>query len=513
MLTTRNSTWMLKRNCMMVIRFFSVGILLLMASSASGQRGEESVVLIYTPTFAGYGVAWQQPDNIVTVLHVVAGKSKILVKWKDQSSPATIKTIYKEADLALLQLQKPLRVPPLEIYQGDPPLDRPLDYWEVPDETARMDRKETKLNAEKRAIPLRQFDSRIVADPNTFVKALCSDGQANYPGLNTNVFKFEEKNVGKSHSGSPLTYNGKIVGLVDGGQPIGGKACVWAIPAALHFKNLLASTAVAPKQTCASEKLYGGLRKDNPLLAGNAKLQALAETLAAYEAKPFVYVDDSNDKLAFTLEQRASFQDIYDTMFEEDQAYIKDLLEGEGDFEDGPIQLRELFGQFLDVYQDDEIGATIFVPAKSELNIEKSKDGQYTLIEASDPEFGVEMIIFVQKTDTKKAVAEAQEWFKEYIVSDGRHWEQEKEAGEDDDVKDYALANDPDEPYYTELMDRVVYEDDTVVAELYASITVDENNILGVAIKVDGWEEMTKAQRIHYYLMEACAILSDFAYY
>jgi hypothetical protein len=491
--------------------------LALAITPAAGQQEKESVVIVHTETESGYGVAWQQPDNVVTVLHLVAGKSKILVSWKNQqSSLATIKKINKEADLALLQLQKPLGVPPLEIYQGDPPLGRPLDYWEAPASRFRMDRKETRLNSERKAIPLRQFDNRIASDPkklDAFAKALCSDGQSNYPSLNTGVFKFEERNVGKSHSGSPLTYQGKIVGVVDGGQPIGGKACVWAIPAAGNFKSLLASAAALPRRACSTEKLYGGIRKDNPLLQENENLASLAETLAASEENPFVFVDDSNDRLAFTLEYRAPFQDIYDTMFEEDQAHIQDLLEDEEDFEDGPIQLQELFSQVLDIYQDGEIGATIFVPAKSELEIEKSKDSKYTLIEASDPDFGVEMIIFVQKADSKADVEEAREWYKEYIVSDGRQWEQEKESGEDDDVEYDDLENDPDEPYYTELMDRVVYEDDTVVAELYASITIDENNILGVAIKIDNWQELTKAQRIHYYLMEACAILSDFAYY
>jgi hypothetical protein len=512
MVTTINLTEGGKRICTVITKFFCFFILPFAASPASGQRGEESVVLIYTPTFAGYGVAWQRPDNIVTVLHVVAGKSKILVKWKDQSSPATIKTVYKEADLALLQLQKPLGVPPLEIYQGDPPLDRPLDYWEVPDGAARVDRKETKLNAEKRAIPLRQFDNRIATAPNTFAKALCSDGQSNYPGLNTNVFKFEEKNVGKSHSGSPLTYNGKIVGLVDGGQPIGGKACVWAIPAALHFKSLPASTAVAPKQTCASEKLYGGLRRDNPLLEGNEELETLADTLAYYEDNPFVVADDANDRLTFDLQYRAPFREFYDSMFQEDQKYIQGLLEDDDSAAGGPVKLPDLFDRSLDSFQDDLTGATIVIPAQGHIRIEKSPEGNHTLVAVSDPDSKVEMTVFVEKTESKEAVEQARLWFEEFIVSDGLAWQQE-ESEDDDDFEDADLANDPDEPYYTKFLDRVVYGgDDEIVAELYASITVDEN-FLGVVIKIRNWHELTKEQRLHYYLMEACAVLTDFAYY
>jgi hypothetical protein len=64
------------------------------------------------------------------------------------------------------------------------------------------------------------------------------------------------------------------------------------------------------------------------------------------------------------------------------------------------------------------------------------------------------------------------------------------------------------------LLGRVVYDvDGEVVAELYASITIDDKNFLGVTVVVSDWANLTRAQRLSYYLMEACAILSDFAFY
>lgn len=487
----------------------------LMATPAFSQQEQESVVLVHTKPESGYGVAWDKPDNIVTALHLVAGKSLILVQWKGKKANATIVKINKNADLALLKLATPLGIPPLQVHQGDPPLDSPVDFWEAPKGLARMDRKETRLDAEAKAIPLQKFDNRLT-DPKqlaVFKKALCADGAANYPALNQSVFKFEERNIRKSHSGSPITYNGKIIGMVDGGQAIGGKACVWAIPAAGNFQSLLTSTSPSPKQTCSTQQLYGGLRDDNPLLQEGEEFENLADTLAYYEANPYKFTDDSKDQLAMDLEYFAPFREIFETMLEEDQQYVRDLLSDESDYEE-PVNLDELLDEPIKIFQEEETGATIAIPANSYFTIEKSPDNLHTLVEVTGLDAGVEMVIFVQHTNSKAEAQAAQKWFESYIVSDGRKWVQETGEEADEDIVDDELLNDPDEPYYNELMDRVVYGDgDEIVAELYASLTIDENNFLGVAVVVDDWHNLSKEQRLLYYFMEACTILSDFAYY
>jgi len=505
MFTAQKSPSVIRRLSILTGISFFLCALALMVTDASGQPEKSSVVLIHTsqdPTKgeSGYGVAWKQPDNIVTVLHLVAGKPEILVSWNEKQSFAKIKKIHKDADLALLELDTPLGIPPLEIYQGNPPAGRPLNYWETPKHTFRMDGKQTKLNIDKGAVPLSQLSNRIPQDPKSLAKfatSLCPASPKNYPVLEANVFNFDEPNVGKSHSGSPLTYNGKIVGMVDGGvKPLGGKTVVWAIPAAQYFDKLLAGAAPPKLEPCASAILYGGFREDNPL----------------------IYKDHgSGDSFTFYPAYRASFQSLYETMFEEDQQFIRELLEDEEGFEDGPITLRDLFKESIDVYEDDETGATIAFPTDGEVTFEKSDDGKHTLIEVSDPDYGIEMTIFVERAASKAAAEEIINWYKEYVVSDGQKWEQEKDAdGEPvpDDVDD-ELWDDPDEPYYSESMDRVVYGADgkRVVGELYASITIDDKNFLGVAVSISDWANLTKAQRLSYYLMEACAILSDFAYY
>jgi hypothetical protein len=476
----------------------------LAVSPASGQQ--ESVVLVHAGKASGYGVAYGSPGNIVTALHVVAGRSPITVVWKNQKFPAKLEKIYKPADLALLRLQasNPPNIPALKVYPGDPPMDTPLNFWEAPEKMFRMDKKETKLN---RTVPLEQLDNRLEKNSAALAKGLCSDGQSSYPTLKTGVFKFEEKNIRKAHSGSPLTFQGHIVGMVDGGPPINGKGFIWAIPAAGNFAKLLSeSSTAAPASACTSERLYSGIRADNPHLEDDPALRELAEK------NPFEFVDDSGDQMAFALEYRATCKEIYDTMFEEDQKDIQDLVkENEADFaEEERVTIYDLYSQSIDIYQEEESGATIAVPSASELSIEK--ENGHTLIEASSPYEGITMIIFVQNTNSVEESRAAMSWFKEYIVSDRDDWT--SETGEEDEIEDY--LDDEDEPYYSELFERVVHdEEDNLVAELYASLTIDGTDFLGVAVKVNDWETLDddKDERIFFYMMEACTILTDFAYY
>lgn len=485
-------------------RAFLLLALLLAISPALGQQ--ESVVLVHAGKASGYGVAYGDPGNIVTALHVVAGRSPITVVWKNQKFPAAVEKIYKPADLALLRLQaSPApNIPALKIYPGNPPLDTPLNFWEAPEKIFRMDKKETKLS---RAVPLEQLDNRLERNSAALAQALCSDGQGNYPTLKTSVLKFEEKNIRKAHSGTPLTFQGHIVGLVDGGPPVNGKGFIWAIPAAGNFAKLLSegSTAI-PRSACTSERLYSGLRADNPHLENDPELSELAKS------EPFTFVDENGNTIAFTLEYRATCKDIYDTMFEEEQGYIRDLVnENEKAIAEGErATIYDLYEQRIDVYQEENTGASIAVPAGSDLSIETSEG--HTLIEASSPFEGITMIIFARNNNSIEESQAAMAWFKEYMASDREDWV--KDPDQNDEIEDF--LDDEDEPYYSESIERIALdENNDLVAEFYASLTIDGDDFLGVVVKVNDWATVDddKEERLFFYMMEACAILTDFAYY
>lgn len=467
---------------------------------------QESVVLVHAGKASGYGVAYGNPGNIVTALHVVAGRTPITVVWKNQKFSAAIEKIYKPADLALLRLQAspPPNIPALQVYPGNPPLDTPLNFWEAPEKMFRMDKKETKLH---RAVPLEQLDHRLERNAAALAQALCADGPSNYPTLKTSVFKFEEKNIRKAHSGSPLTFQGHLVGLVDGGPPINGKGFIWAIPAAGNFAKLLSegSTAI-PRSACSSERLYSGLRADNPHLENDPALSELAES------EPVMFVDDHGDTITFTLEYRATCKDIYDTMFEEEQADIYNLVaESEESFAEGErATLNDLYEQLIEVYQEENTGASLAVPAASDLSIETSEG--HTLIEASSPYEGITMIIFARSNDSLEESRAAMTWFESYILSDREDWAVDPD--DKDEIDDF--LDDEDEPYYSKLMARTVADENgDPAAELFASLTIDGEDFLGVVVKVNDWATVVddKDERLFLYMLQVCTILTDFAYY
>ncbi|MBK9983377.1 MAG: hypothetical protein IPP15_13475 [Saprospiraceae bacterium] len=89
--------------------FLLIGILATIPFTATAQKS--SIVQVHADKSSGYGVACGGPDLIVTALHVVSGKSTIMVVWQGKSAYADIEKIYKPSDLALLRLQTPLGIP------------------------------------------------------------------------------------------------------------------------------------------------------------------------------------------------------------------------------------------------------------------------------------------------------------------------------------------------------------------------------------------------------------------
>lgn len=457
----------------------------------------QSVVIIHTDSGSGYGVAWGGPGKIVTALHLVAGKKNIEIRWENQKTVARIDKIHQEADLAMLQMEQTLPIPELEIYPGNAPLGTDLNYWEQQPRSSRMNGKTAKL---QKMTALARLNPRLVQ--TDFAKALCSADGESYPALGTDVFKFEEPNIKKAHSGSPLTYQNRIVGLVDGGDNFSGKSCVWAIPAT-EFNKLQDSGVEIPDefQVCSSEKLYSGLRSDNPFLS--RREMEIAQAVEASEANPVRVGDGSGQVQNFTLNYIAPFEVIYDNLLEEDQVDLQELLEDED------YNPNVLSGQYISVYQEASTGATIAVPSASRLEV-TSKDG-YTIIKASSPEGGVDMYFLVQKTaQSTRGKLDAIEQVKAFFLSD-REWSLD-EAMPDDEENEL----DSEEPYYSLLMDRLSYNDEgDEEAEFFASITIDQNDLLAVAVQVNDWNavDANKVEEQFFVLMEACAILTDFAYY
>lgn len=473
---------------------------------------QSSVVIIDTETTNGYGVVWKEagPERIVTPLHVVAGQDRILVRWRNKSAEAVIEKVYKPADLALLQLKTPMGLSSLS--SADPIFDVKMDYWEV---IGNLDdnrlpppaRRNTTL---KERTPLKDINTLLARQNAAFDKALCRDENAQFfPGLVTNVFKFAEPNIGKKHSGTPITFQNQIVGMVNGGaKRIAGRDLVWAIPVE-EFVNLR-DKGVPPSPglaSCQSDALFSGLRSDNPLLGPELHARALE-----LENAPIMTGSDSQgNALAFSLNFRGTYAELFDSMFEEDKEYIMDLLKKETQTKDGlkeVIRLVDIYREGCDILVENETGVTIAYPTSGTWQADAGPNENF--IEIESPNGGVSMIIQFSRSGSVEESVDAMNSFKRYLVSDGRNW---VPTDYDDDPENY--LNEAYPTYNEDWWREIKTAEGDIQAELYATLEIDGGNFLGVAVVVSDWNQVddNPEERKFYYLMEACALLTGFPFY
>ena len=120
---------------------------------------------------------------------------------------------------------------------------------------------------------------------------------------------------------------------------------------------------------------------------------------------------------------------------------------------------------------------------------------------------------------------EGRDAFEDYILDgdaltdwDSGEWP-EVEWHEDDEADDDVIddLDNPDEPYYFEIMERIYeqYDDDDNLindGEVYASMTIEGNNFIGVAIIVNDPSSLEDDDLVNYYLIEACVTMAGFPY-
>ncbi len=487
-----------------VVRLLSIIILIpALHPLLFGQKN--SVVQVHADKSSGYGVAWGGPQNapdlIVTALHIVSGKKTIVVVWQGKTAYADVAKIYKPADLALLKLRSPLGVPTIGLYSGEPPYDTNVNFWEVPVSTASMTGKNTVL---EETTSLARISPRVANNAAGLSKALCSDGGQYYPGMNTMVINFKEPNIRKAHSGSPLTYDNKIVGMVDGGAKlVDGKACVWAIPAddfnKLYNQGTPFSTSMYACDQPGKENqyMYSGLRSDNPLLSPEEAEQA------RQLENPLNFSSSNGSQLELHRDYRMSFDEVYNTLFDDEQADLNQLLASE----DSHFPIDNLFNATVDLYVEENTGISIMLPAQCSLS--GSSDHFGTMITSSSPGGLVTMTIYISPNASMDEGMQALSNFKNYMQSLGHSMQPEE-----NDIDDF--RDDEYNPYYGEYVENA-YEDDegNVQSEFFTDMAISDGDFLAVTVSIADWSQLDNNpnERLYLYLMQTCALLSDFSIY
>ena len=523
MLTTKKSTrvrsqlGVVRRICLLSL------VLALMITEASGQSVEEAIVrvesLIAGKSYEGIGFAWQpanaQQVYVVTALHLVAGSSKIILKSAEDNklAEAKIHKFLRNADLALLAPLGSLNIPTLPIYGGALPAT--AQVWGISQQ--RVVQRPMKLGERKPLITkLFERDRSLKQKqlpPLTESEILKHFNPHNYPGK-IDVLSLSAP-VREGDSGSPITFGGQVVSMVDGGlQNLGGiKKAWWSIPLQQNL-NLLWTQG----ETDASRvSAYAG--SNGRILFGRPRDENEPVHFKAIDAA----VDQ--DQLEFSLYKtdELSFEEVYETMLPEDQWYITEVID-----DDAEITLDKLSSETIDVYEDYESGATFAIPTMLSDDLAIEQDAGHTYVEAfsrfsEDSRSFVKLIVFIDNGGLQ-----TKDTFKKYILSgealndddwgeqnwQGIKWIQDKES-DDDAVND---LNDPNEAYYHEIMERIYERQDdegNVIddGEVYATMTINENGVfLGVAIIVNDPSSLTGDDLINYYLMEACLTMAGFPY-
>ena len=199
---------------------------------------------------------------------------------------------------------------------------------------------------------------------------------------------------------------------------------------------------------------------------------------------------------------RMSFEELYMSMFEEDQEYIDDIFETENDY-----TLENLYNSSVDIYTEGSTGVTLMVPSNTHLTANRNEYGTY--LGTSSPGGSISMHFYISPGYDMDQGMQTMQNFKYGMQQAGYNM-----TPHPDDIEDYRY--DDYNPYYSEFVSQEFYNEyNEVVADFTGEIMINDGDFLAIIIVVADWERLEKdPNELHFlYLMESCAQFSDFAYY
>ncbi len=478
-------------------------IILSFTSSTDAQK--KSVVRIIVNDATGYGIAWGEPDHIVTALHLVAGKRNINIEWEDKKTTAQIVKIYKPSGLALLKLDESFNITPLRILSGNAPYGEQVNYYEIDQRRCSITEKTSDLMDETK---LNRLNPRISNNTNLLINTLCYDDGSCYPILTTKILKLEEPNIRVEHSGSPVTYKKKIIGMIDcSPKRINGSLCFWVIPAN-DFNILLKQPAIdTPMMASCMEPEpidIVQIEPDSLYLSEIIIGGSLEGDLIQDESVPIKFRDPSGDRLTLKYIKSVRFEVVWETLFSEHVKYVSKLANSDSTFDaQNPSLFYELLNQSIDFYTEIETGISIAIPAGTELGL--SKDGFGKLVTAESPNNLSRFSIYISACKNQAKSTKAFNEFSSMIYDLGIDT-----IASEENITDF--STNANNPYYSQY----IIQDSTngngvTVAKFLARSTISNNNFLGVTVDAPEWAKLNaRNERIYYYLLLICARLTDF---
>lgn len=440
-------------------------------SYLQAQKVEDSVVDILTGTSTvGIGFVWPDEYHIVTALHVVAGRSDFKIKsytpgQKGIYKVAKVEKILKEADLALLKLEKPLNVAPLRISNATPKAGNQYKMYRTSPGGGQIGGFTKRLESD---IETLQF--YIGKSKPKLYNALQQQG---YPQVTVKIARLIDP-IKKGDSGSPIcNENGEVVGIIDGGLYEGLRDYNWAIIASTYLDKLNSPSNV---------ETFASVSETNP------KIYLVSEEIVS--EKPLEFKSNSLEK-SFTT----TIRDINQTLglsnkeIRDNADYYNDVIQTTG---------RNIGDAKVDVYQDQRTGATIAVPNGLNLSFAKS-EGTNIYLEASSPSQNVKMIFSIGNNVPEDA-SFGNNFIDDMLSLDfDANW----------DIDEDAIIEFSDENY--ECYEYVYFNDDD--GEAIISLLYSMDNFMGLGAYILNFDSPTKEDEYYYELFSECILLSDFPVY
>ena len=242
--------------------------------------------------------------------------------------------------------------------------------------------------------------------------------------------------------------------------------------------------------------MYSGTRSDNPLLTPQEVEQA-----TQFE-EPMAFTSEDGSSLSLYHDYRMTFSEVWETLFPEVQADLETILEDEEEISDD-----DMLESTIDLYVEEVTGISVMVP--TQCTLEAMSDGSQTYISTTSPGGLVTMSVYISVNNSMEEGMEVMEAFKNVMAENGQVMEPEE-----DEITDY--RDDTDTPYYSEYVENTLTDEDgEVTGEFFADLIINDGDFLAITVTINDWSALEEdaEERMFLYLLQTCALLSDFAIY
>jgi len=330
-----------------------VGIALVMfwPALAGGQRFdpsvlESSVVRVLVrgggKSFAASGFVWQKPDQVVTSLHAVPGGWEVTVECRGRKTAASVTRVLPRADLVLLTAPGGLGactpLGPAQAQKPEPGSELHTFGFHAGAQSGASRR------LHKGFATRETLDGLVSGAPLEDLKRF------GIPATDLDIY-YVEGGLLPGYSGAPVVDgSGRLVGIADGGLNKGQSDYNWVIPAR-YLADLLASTETqVPAQVAQS---------------GPAHFSA---GIAEPDARTVLEFEQLGRKYRFVQTKTRSLAELARTA--DDPDGVRALLGSFGAVAGDNLEERLRF----DIYEDQERGLIIAVPAGQSLRLEPDEE-------------------------------------------------------------------------------------------------------------------------------------------